>query len=83
MPEPVVLIEGGVPVFRLEIAHIRAENEGGPRYDKGYGDPDVFDNLLLMCNMHHKMIDKIEPDRHPVDRLEGWKRAREAARSSR
>ena len=72
-----------MPVFRLEIAHIRAENEGGPRYDKGYGDPDVFDNLLLMCNMHHKMIDKIEPDRHPVDRLEGWKRAREAARSSR
>jgi hypothetical protein len=67
-----------VPVFRLEIAHIRAENEGGPRYDKGYGDPDVFDNLLRMCNMHHKMIDKIEPDRHPADRLEGWKRDREA-----
>jgi hypothetical protein len=31
-----------------------------------------------MCNMHHKMIDKIEPDRHPADRLEGWKRDREA-----
>jgi hypothetical protein len=77
-PEPVVLVEDGEPVLRLDIAHIRAENKGGPRYDEHFADPDIFSNLLLLCKPHHKLIDQIAPLKYSVEVLEAWKTDREA-----
>ncbi len=36
-----------------------------------------FDNLLLLCPNHHKLIDDLEPDRHTVEVLEEMKRLSE------
>lgn len=45
-----------------EICHINAASEGGPRYDPTQGDNErhAHGNLILMCSMHHKIIDAIE-----------------------
>lgn len=61
-----------------EICHIRARNEGGPRFDVTQSEDERqgFDNLVLLCRRHHKMVDA-EPDVYSVDALEEIKRIRE------
>ncbi len=62
-----------------EVSHITAASSGGPRYDpqqteeKRHG----FDNLLLLCAAHHKIIDE-QPDEFPVGRLVEIKKEHEA-----
>ena len=34
-----------------------------------------FPNLVLLCNPHHKLVDKVRPDDYSVEDLEQWKRA--------
>lgn len=45
-----------------EVCHIRARNPRGPRFDSQQtdGERHGFDNLLLMCGVHHKLIDAPE-----------------------
>lgn len=61
-----------------EICHIRARNEGGPRFDVTQSEDERqgFDNLVLLCRRHHKTVDA-EPDVYSVDALEEIKRIRE------
>jgi hypothetical protein len=61
-----------------EICHIRAQNEGGPRFDGTQSEDERhnFDNLVLLCRRHHKMVDA-EPDVYSVEALEEIKRIRE------
>lgn len=42
-----------------EICHICADSVGGPRYDANQTDEQRhgFDNLILLCGSHHKIID--------------------------
>ena len=42
-------------------------------------DPEraSFDNLILLCTAHHKLVDRLAPDEYPVDRLRSWKEAAE------
>lgn len=61
------------------IVHIVAETEGGPR-----GDPirspllsDDPNNLMLMCDPHHRLIDREELHNYPEERLLGIKRESE------
>jgi len=61
------------------VAHIVAETPTGPR-----GDPvrsplleDDPKNLMLMCGVHHKLIDLDEVKDYPEDRLLGIKAAHE------
>lgn len=68
------LVEDGVIVG--QVCHIRAREPGGPRYDPHYSDRDAFENLVLMCGVHHKIIDT-KPDKYPTDRLENLKKAHE------
>lgn len=41
------------------ICHIKARSERGPRYDANQTEEEryAFDNLLLMCGRHSKLID--------------------------
>ena len=50
--------------------HINARSEGGPRYDPKQTDRErhAFDNLILMCARHSKLIDS-EPNRFTADWL--------------
>jgi hypothetical protein len=61
------------------IAHIVADKESGPR-----GDPVLspllasdLSNLMLLCDAHHRLVDKIDVAGHPVHRLQGMKRKHE------
>lgn len=52
------------------ICHIKGRSEGGPRYDPKQTDKErhAFNNLILMCGRHSKLIDS-EPNRFTVDWL--------------
>jgi hypothetical protein len=78
-PEPVVKFIDGRPMVNLEIAHIRALNDGGPRYKEGLSPAalNAYVNLLLLCRGHHTLIDKSDPDAYSVETLNKWKLARE------
>lgn len=42
-----------------EICHIHAQSEGGPRFNNDLTQEQIhgFENLILMCGTHHKLID--------------------------
>lgn len=52
------------------ICHIRAQSVGGPRYDAGQAESDRhgFDNLILLCPIHHDVVDS-DVEAYSVDRL--------------
>lgn len=53
-----------------EICHIEASSPGGPRYNSMRSDEErqAFENLVLMCANHHKVIDG-NPGSYTVDQL--------------
>ncbi len=53
-----------------EICHINARNAQGPRYDSNQSDKERhgFDNLILLCQNHHKIVDD-KPDIYDADSL--------------
>lgn len=62
------------------IAHIVADKPTGPR-----GDPVLspklksdISNLMLLCDTHHRLVDKTDVIGHPVPRLQDMKRRHEA-----
>ncbi len=61
-----------------EICHIKGKKEGSVRYDPNQSDEDRhgFDNLLIICPMHHKVIGD-DPDSYTVSRLEKIKKTHE------
>jgi predicted restriction endonuclease len=42
-----------------EECHIISSKFNGPRYKSGITDYDVYDNLILLCRNHHKIIDDL------------------------
>lgn len=58
-----------------EICHIKAKNKGGPRYDENQSvdERDGYENLVLLCSVHHKVVDD-HPAEYPVERLHELKR---------
>lgn len=61
------------------IAHIIADSPDGPR-----GHPTLskqlaadISNLMLLCDEHHRLIDKVDLPGHPVERLRKMKEAHE------
>lgn len=64
---------------RAYIAHIVAKSSDGPR-----GDPELSpkladdpSNLMLLCDAHHRLVDREEVDQHPVERLRRMKELHE------
>lgn len=64
------------------IAHIIGDRKGGPRGDEKFS-PELgadFDNLMLMCMVHHKLIDDPSTrDDYPDALLREWKHKHEQA----
>lgn len=65
---PLVDLESGT--ITGEICHIKGKKPDSPRYDSNQSDEGRhgFDNLILMCGFHHKVIDD-DPDSYTVSRL--------------
>ena len=61
------------------IAHIVADKPGGPRGDIARSRLlcDNIANLMLLCNEHHNLIDKVDVAGHPESRLLVMKRQHE------
>ena len=58
--------------------HIVARARGGPRAgDLPDGQNDAYDNLILLCKVHHKAVDG-QPIEYPIDRLRRMKEEHEA-----
>jgi HNH endonuclease len=53
-----------------EICHIRAAKPDGPRHDPNQSPSDRhgYENLILLCANHHKVIDD-DPEAYTVERL--------------
>ena len=68
------------PFNTAYIAHIIADKPDGPRGDTELSGKlgSDFDNLMLMCDQHHRLIDKEDVEGHPVERLQEMKRKQEA-----
>lgn len=77
---PTIRMINGAPKLNLEIAHIRAFEEGGKRFDPTWPvkERNSFDNLILLCNPHHEEVDGPDSAKYPVEVLLGWKHAHEA-----
>lgn len=61
------------------VCHIKAAKPGGPRYDPKQTNEGRhgYDNLLLMCSIHNKVVDDDETT-YTVDRLKQMKADHEA-----
>ena len=72
-----LLIEAqpGVDVSLVgEICHIIARKPNGPRGRRGlnFDELDSYENLILLCQAHHKQIDD-HPESYPVEKLKQLK----------
>ncbi|MFD1777214.1 SAVED domain-containing protein [Fredinandcohnia salidurans] len=61
------------------IAHIIADSPNGPRGHETLSEKLAKDisNLMLMCDKHHRLIDKEDVEGHPVERLMEMKKKHE------
>ncbi|MCP2244610.1 hypothetical protein [Lentzea aerocolonigenes] len=69
----------------LDIAHIRALNPDGPRYDPEMTDKqrNDFPNLIYLCRLHHRVVDEDGGEAYPVELLLDWKADRETTGQQR
>jgi hypothetical protein len=70
-----LIAEDGTSIIS-KICHIAAASEQGPRFDKNMTDDERrgFDNLILLCDEHHVMIDnKANEEDYPATLLKTWK----------
>jgi hypothetical protein len=53
-----------------EVCHIKGEKPTAPRFDQAQSNEERhgFGNLILLCNVHHKVIDD-NPQTYPIERL--------------
>jgi hypothetical protein len=58
-----------------EIAHICGERPVAARFDPAMSvdDRSAYENLMLPGQKHHKLIDRLDPERHPVELLREMK----------
>lgn len=63
-----------------EICHIQARSKGGPRFNASLSikDRSAFDNLILLCSHHHKIIDA-QPEIYTTETLIELKAIHESA----
>lgn len=61
------------------IAHIVADSPDGPRgdHDRSHLLSDNISNLILLCDVHHRLIDNVSVALHPESKLLDMKRKHE------
>lgn len=64
---------------RAYVAHIVADEAGGPRGDAVLSPKlaKEFSNLMLLCDPHHRLIDTVDVPGHPVELLQRAKQDHE------
>jgi len=70
-----LIAEDGISIIS-KICHIAAASKEGPRFDVNMTDDERrgFDNLILLCDEHHVMIDNKENEsKYPTPLLKKWK----------
>jgi len=74
------IISGAEKLNTAYIAHIVAAAPDGPRGDpeRSHTLADNIDNLMLLCDVHHRLIDREDVAGHPEARLLEIKAAHEA-----
>lgn len=77
--KPVIDWVDSEPVVAVEIAHIRGARQGSARFDPSMTDEQrrAFSNLIFLCTVHHKVVDRISPSDYPAAVLVDWKVANE------
>lgn len=67
------MCEDGYTLIGME-CHIEAQSESGPRFNKNLMEKqiDSFENLILLCPTHHKIVDD-NPKDYTVERLKKMK----------
>lgn len=70
--ECITFLESSNSVVIGEMAHVIAESPNGPRGIPEGGD-NTYENLILLCPKHHKIIDKAPAELFPVELLLKWK----------
>ncbi|MFD3560873.1 HNH endonuclease [Streptomyces sp. NPDC058686] len=77
---PILKLIDGEPFLNLEIAHIRAFEDEGPRSETALStrERNSFTNLILLCTPHHKLVDGPRSEEFTIEVLEGWKDSRES-----
>lgn len=76
-PDPESPIRG----LRGDICHIVSPSARGPRPNSGLTREQLnhHDNLILLCNNHHREIDRVNPDKYTPEVLKEMKRTHQAA----
>src|SRR4051794_22269698 len=80
---PIFDTDSGVVVG--EICHIKGRSPNGPRYDPDQTEAERngYENLMLMCGAHNKIVDdKKTRDKFPVELLQKYKADHEAKHSN-
>ena len=70
-----LIAEDGISIIS-KICHIAAASKEGPRFDSEMTDDERrgFDNLILLCDEHHVIIDnKANEEVYPTSLLKIWK----------
>lgn len=72
---------GGEYFIDLDIAHICALEEGGPRYESNMTDRQRNDlpNVIFLCRPHHKAVDANNGKDYSTKTLRMWKTQRETS----
>jgi len=74
------MVDAGSGIVVGEICHIKGKSPNGPRYDKNQSkrERDAYENLLLMCDAHNKVVDHEETrDKYPPQKLLQFKKRHE------
>jgi hypothetical protein len=64
---------------RAYLAHIVADSPNGPRGDLELSEELMADpsNIMLLCDTHHRLVDREDVEGHPVELLRHYKREHE------
>lgn len=79
--QSLVVSAGEKDVVVGEECHIIGDNPGSARYSPDCPNRDSYDNAILLCSVHHKMVDD-NPDAYTVATLQGMKGDHEATVSA-
>jgi hypothetical protein len=74
-PHPIFELVNNEPIVAVEIAHIYGALPGSARFVETMTDDQrrAFENLILLCTVHHKAVDGPRRDDYPPELLQQWK----------